>query len=298
MNGYNLLRNWYNFKFENPSKVKAKHSDFYCYLVDKWNRLGQKNEFGLPTSVTMECLGISSYNTYRETLNDLVDFGFVKIVKRSINQHQSKIVALSNIDKALDKALDEASIKALDKAPDTITKQINKETNKQVYRSFKHLSISFEEIDKLKKDWTIEQIDTVLDSIENYKKNKNYTSLYLTSLNWLKRDYPKKQDLDEGVEFKFNIYLEVINKAFNKEIPNIDESVKIEVFKRLKEGYTKKHFMYAIENVKENQNHIENKYVHCTPEFFTRKKTLDQYGFKPKKDPRMIGATTEYYQHD
>ena len=135
MNGYNLLRNWYNYKFENPSKVKAKHSDFYCYLVDKWNRLGQKNEFGLPTSVTMECLGIASYNTYKETLNDLVNFGFVKIVKRSINQHQSKIVALSNIDKALDKALDKASIKALDEAPDkavdTITKQLNNTTTKQ-----------------------------------------------------------------------------------------------------------------------------------------------------------------------
>jgi len=135
MNGYNLLRNWYNYKFENPSKVKSKHSDFYCFLVDKWNRLGQKKEFGLPTSVTMECLGIGSYNTYKNTLNDLVEFGFIKIVKNSLNQHQSKIVALSNIDKAPDKALDKASIKALDKAPDkatdTITKQENKETKKQ-----------------------------------------------------------------------------------------------------------------------------------------------------------------------
>ena len=48
MNGYNLIRDWYNFKFDNPSKVKAIHSDFYCYLIDRWNRLGQKQEFGLP----------------------------------------------------------------------------------------------------------------------------------------------------------------------------------------------------------------------------------------------------------
>jgi hypothetical protein len=135
MNGYNLIRNWYNFKFTNPSKVKASHSDMYCYLVDQWNRLGQKKEFGLPTIMTMECLGIGSYNTYKKVLNDLVDFGFVLIVKESINQHQSKIIALSNFDKALDethdKALDKATIKAhdkaLDKAPDTIIKQINKE---------------------------------------------------------------------------------------------------------------------------------------------------------------------------
>lgn len=131
MNGYNLIRDWYNFKFENPSKVKAIHSDFYCYLIDRWNRLGQKQEFGLPTSVTMESLGIGSYNTYKKTLSDLVDFGFIEIVKESKNQHQSKVIALSKNDKATDKALDEANTKALYKAPDTIIKQKNKETNEQ-----------------------------------------------------------------------------------------------------------------------------------------------------------------------
>ena len=128
MNGYNLLRNWYSFKFANPSKVKASHSDFYCYLIDLWNRLGQKYEFGLPTSVTMETLGIGSYNTYKKVLNDLIDFGFIKIISESKNQHQSKVIALSKNDKATDKALDEATIKATDKAIDTITKQINNRT--------------------------------------------------------------------------------------------------------------------------------------------------------------------------
>jgi hypothetical protein len=132
MNGYNLTRNWFNYKFENPEKVKAIHTDFYFYLVDQWNRLGQKPSFGLPTLVTMECLGIGSYNTYKKTLNDLIDFGFVILIKESKNQHQSKIVALSKIDKATDKALDKATIKASDeasdKATDSIIKQINKET--------------------------------------------------------------------------------------------------------------------------------------------------------------------------
>lgn len=132
-NGYCLIRDWYNFKFENPSKCKSIHSDFYCYLIDLWNRLGQKKEFGLPTYVTMESLGIGSYNTYKKTLNDLIEFGFVKIISDSKNQYQSKIIALSKNDKANDKALDKANIKAnnkaIDKANDSIVKQINKETN-------------------------------------------------------------------------------------------------------------------------------------------------------------------------
>jgi hypothetical protein len=129
MNGYNLIRDWYNYKFENPSRVKASHSDFYCYLIDRWNRLGQKNEFGLPTSVTMEALGIGSYNSYKKTLQDLIDFGFIKLVTESKNQYQSKVIALSKNDKASYKALNEAHNKAPDKATDTIYKQKNKRTN-------------------------------------------------------------------------------------------------------------------------------------------------------------------------
>lgn len=143
MNGYNLIRNWYSFKFENPKTTKAIHSDMYCYIVDLWNRLGQKKEFGLPTSVTMECLNIGSYNTYKKTLNDLIEFGFVKIVKESKNQHQSKIIALSKNDKALDKALDKATIKATDKATDSIDKQYNNITKEQINTEFSEVEIMY-----------------------------------------------------------------------------------------------------------------------------------------------------------
>ena len=219
MNGYKLTRNWFDYKFENPSKVRAIHTDFYIYLVDQWNRLGKKEEFGLPTSYTMECLGIGSYNTYKKTLSDLVNFGFVKIIKDSKNQHISKIIALSKYDEASNKALDEATIKASDKPTDTIIKQYNNLTIQQinkilyifnsfssyeidskikflenddskiVYRSFKHLSLSVNEFNKLiENGYSESEIDDILDSIENTKNNRKYTSLYLTANTWLKRN--------------------------------------------------------------------------------------------------------------
>jgi hypothetical protein len=126
MNGYNLTRAWYDYKFENPSKCKHVHSDLYFYCVDLWNRLGNKKEFGLPTSITMENVGISSYNTYKKAIQDLVDFGFIVIVKKSINQHHSTIVALSKIDEAIDKAKDKAHIKAVQTY--TNNKQITNES--------------------------------------------------------------------------------------------------------------------------------------------------------------------------
>ena len=144
MNGYQLTRNWYNYKFDNPEKVRHIHSDMYFYIVDLWNRLGQKEKIGLPTAVTMEALGIGSYNTYKKALAQLIEFGFISEVSEAKNQHQSRVIALSISDKASDeshdnalqsalsisdKASDESHDKAPDESPDTIIEQLNNRTN-------------------------------------------------------------------------------------------------------------------------------------------------------------------------
>lgn len=71
-------------------------------------------------------------------------------------------------------------------------KDNDSDIDKDIYRKFSHLKISTTEFDKLSVDYSKGQIDGILDSIENYKKNKNYTSLYLTAKKWLKKEYENK----------------------------------------------------------------------------------------------------------
>lgn len=84
--------------------------------------------------------------------------------------------------------------------PDNDNKNNNDNDNKNIYRSFAHLSLSEADYIKLNKDYTKQQIDRILDSIENFSNNKKYKSLYLTAKNWLK-DEPKHEE-NNTMKFK------------------------------------------------------------------------------------------------
>lgn len=110
MNVYDLSRSFWDFTFENSEKVKPNHIAMYFFAIEHCNRLGWKKTFGFPTSMVMDAIGLKSYNTYSKTLQDLVDFGFIKMIEKSKNQYSSNIIALSKNNKAQYKALDKAII--------------------------------------------------------------------------------------------------------------------------------------------------------------------------------------------
>jgi len=71
--------------------------------------------------------------------------------------------------------------------------------SKDIYRSFAHLSITNADVEKLLEKYSINEIDDVLDSIENFKGNKKYTSLYLTANKWLSKN-KKSTEVEEPKE--------------------------------------------------------------------------------------------------
>jgi hypothetical protein len=135
MNGYQLTRQWFEWRFNNPGKLSSAHAELYFYIVDRWNYFGQKPEFGLPRLHTMEVLSIGSRNTYKKLFGDLIEHGFIKLIRESCNQyHHASIIALSKFEQAPAIPLDTPTEQAVEQAPDPIGKPINlgtKELNKK-----------------------------------------------------------------------------------------------------------------------------------------------------------------------
>lgn len=136
-NGYSYSRAWFDFAFENPDQVTASHGILYLWLVEINNRLGWVDVFQITASECMQGMGCKSYNTYKRCFDQLVEWNFVKVVKKAVNQHQCNIVALSKFDKASNKALDKALMKHLTKQSESNV-QSNLQSNCDIHKQVNH----------------------------------------------------------------------------------------------------------------------------------------------------------------
>jgi hypothetical protein len=215
MDIFKLSRTWFDFCFENPEKIKPNHSALYFFCIEHCNRLGWKEKFGLPTTMAKEAIGISSYNTYIQTLNDLVEWGFIKLIEKSKNQYSSNIIALSNYNKALDKALDKALIKhntkhckSTQQSTDSI--DIQETINKKPETKIINWRTDFETYKKeLRKAYKCILTPEYIIERENYHPNldivktleKACKDYWITEPAWKKKKASKTEEIDWKATF-------------------------------------------------------------------------------------------------
>lgn len=200
MDGYGLSRNFWDFSFENPEKVKPTHIAIYFFAVEHCNRLGWKVKFRLPTTMVLDAIGIKSYSVYKKCFDDLTEWGFFKVLEYSKNQYSANIIALKENDKANYKALDKALIKHTTKqreSIDSIDKQINnKQITIEVYPCFEDFwNLYDKKVDKPKseKKWNLltqKEKEDIMEYLPNYilttseKKYRKDPTTFLNNKSW------------------------------------------------------------------------------------------------------------------
>lgn len=102
MNGYSASKAYFNWAFGHPREASPSVGLLYLYLVEICNRLGWKRSFAITSGECKAAIGVASYNTYRNALDQLVEYGFVEIVKESVNKYTPTIVSLRDIEYLLD----------------------------------------------------------------------------------------------------------------------------------------------------------------------------------------------------
>jgi hypothetical protein len=214
MDYFKLTRHFWDFAFENPEKIKPNHCAMYLFIVEHCNRLGWKPKFGLPTTMVKDAIGIRSYNTYIETLNDLVEFGLIEMIEKSKNQYSSNIIAISNFNKALDKALDKATLKHVTKQGESIvqsTSSINKPNT-----IYKETNIQ----DKFVLFW-----DLYDKKVDKVKTEKAFLKLSESEIELILQVVKKYVDSTPDVKFRKNPLTWLNGKCWNDVIETKKEEI-------------------------------------------------------------------------
>ena len=81
----------------------------------------------------------------------------------------------------------------------------------------------------------------------------------------------------EKIDWDWIGFIKYINKHTGRKFQVVNDKVRENYLKTLKQGYTKESIMSAIENAPKAQNHIDNGCQHLTPEFFSRPDKIDMY---------------------
>jgi len=180
------------------SELSLQEKGFYRELIDECF-LKNTSQIQINERTFCRLHGINS-RTFAKVLQKLHDSLLIVI-----DNFDETIISIPSTSKRLG-VIDSASIggknsKAIGNNNASIKPTKSKEKSKSntkkeievnsVYRSFGHLSLSKNQFTKLQSEFTKDQIDNTLNSIENYKGNKKYNSLYLTALSWLKKDVKK-----------------------------------------------------------------------------------------------------------
>jgi len=93
MNGFEQIKSFYSWVFNNPDKIRPTHVSLYLFLWNQDNRANWAEWIKCPYDLAMQGACIGNKGTYYRCLDDLKSFGLIEY-KKGINNYKAPIVKL------------------------------------------------------------------------------------------------------------------------------------------------------------------------------------------------------------
>lgn len=93
MNGFEQIKSFYSWVFNNPDKVKPTHISLYLFLLNQNNRSMWVEWFKCPFDLAMQGSCIGSKSTYYKSLKDLQSFGLIEY-REGLNNYKAPLIKL------------------------------------------------------------------------------------------------------------------------------------------------------------------------------------------------------------
>lgn len=96
MNGFEQIKSFYSWVFNNPDKIRPTHISLYLFLVNQNNRAMWVEWFKCPYDLAMQGACIGNKNTYYKCLEELQYYKLIEY-KKGINLHKAPLIKLTQL---------------------------------------------------------------------------------------------------------------------------------------------------------------------------------------------------------
>lgn len=93
INGFEQIKAFYSWVFNNPDKVRPTHISLYLFLINQANRANWAEWFKCPYDLAMQGACIGNNGTYYKCLDDLQKWGLIKYT-RGVNNYKAPLINL------------------------------------------------------------------------------------------------------------------------------------------------------------------------------------------------------------
>ena len=93
MNGFEQIKSFYSWVFNNPDKVRPTHISLYLFLLNQNNRSMWVEWFKCPYDLAMQGACIGNKNTYYKCLDELQMYSLIEY-KKGINNYKAPMIKL------------------------------------------------------------------------------------------------------------------------------------------------------------------------------------------------------------